>query len=84
MVLIMSVFPGFGGQKFIESVLPKVKRVREIIEKSGKNILLEIDGGITTQNVQTVIDAGANAIVAGSTVFNATDKVKTINELRGK
>ena len=84
MVLIMSVFPGFGGQKFIETVLPKVKRVREIIEKQDKEILLEIDGGITTENIQTVLDAGANVIVAGNTVFKAEDKAKTIKMLKGK
>lgn len=83
MVLIMSVFPGFGGQKFIESVLPKVKKVSEIISKLDKEILLEIDGGITEENVQTVIDAGANVIVAGSTVFKAQNKTETIKALRG-
>lgn len=84
MILLMSVFPGFGGQKFIESVLPKIKQTKELIEKSGKEILLEIDGGITEENVQSVIDLGANVIVAGSTVFKAKDKAQTINNLRGK
>ena len=81
--IILPVRPCFGGQKFIESVLPKVKKVSEIIAKLDKEILLEIDGGITEENVQTVIDAGANVIVAGSTVFKAQNKTATIKALRG-
>lgn len=83
MVLLMSVFPGFGGQKFIESVLDKIEQTKNIISKTGKDILLEIDGGITEENVKKVIDLGANVIVAGSTVFNAKDKKLTIEKLRG-
>ena len=83
MVLLMSVFPGFGGQKFIESVLNKIEQTKNIILKTGKDILLEIDGGITEENVKKVIDLGANVIVAGSTVFNAKDKKLTIERLRG-
>ena len=82
MILLMSVFPGFGGQKFIPDVLPKIEQARALIEKSGKDIDLEIDGGITLENVKLVKDAGANVIVAGSTVFNASDRAKTIKELR--
>ena len=82
MILLMSVFPGFGGQKFIPDVLPKVKEVRALIEKSGKDIDLEIDGGITLENVKLAKDAGANVIVAGSTVFNASDRAKMIKDLR--
>lgn len=82
MVLLMSVFPGFGGQKFISDVLPKVKEAREIIDKLGKNIDLEIDGGITLDNVKLVKEAGANVIVAGSTVFKATDRKQIIRSLR--
>lgn len=82
MVLLMSVFPGFGGQKFIPEVLPKIEQVAGFIQKHGLNIDIEIDGGITTENVKSVIDAGANVIVAGSTVFNASDKRKIISELR--
>ncbi len=83
MILLMSVFPGFGGQKFIESVLEKIETTKKLIEKTGKDILLEIDGGITEENVQKVIELGANVIVAGSTVFNAKDKKSTIEKLRG-
>ncbi len=82
MVLLMSVFPGFGGQKFIADVLPKVEETRKLINSTGKDIDLEIDGGITLENVKLVKDAGANVIVAGSTVFNQPDRAKIIKELR--
>jgi len=82
MILLMSVFPGFGGQKFIESVLPKLEETAKLIEKSGKKIDLEIDGGINKENIRLVKDAGANVIVAGSTVFNEKDRAKIIKELR--
>ena len=70
MVLIMSVNPGFGGQKYIESSTRKIAQLREIIEKKGLKTDIEVDGGINLDNVGTVIDAGANVIVAGSAVFN--------------
>lgn len=82
MVLLMSVFPGFGGQKFISSVLDKVKEVRAIIDASGKEIDLEIDGGITAENVAEVKAAGANVIVAGSAVFKAPDCAAMIRSLK--
>ncbi len=82
MILLMSVFPGFGGQKFIPSVLDKIKQVRDLVIRSGKDIDVEIDGGITLENVAKVKENGANVIVAGSTVFNAKDKAKTISDLR--
>lgn len=82
MILLMSVFPGFGGQKFIESVVPKLEQTANLIAKSGKNIHLEIDGGINKENVGIVKNAGANVIVAGSTVFNEVDRAKIIKELR--
>ncbi|MBR2498330.1 MAG: ribulose-phosphate 3-epimerase [Clostridia bacterium] len=82
MILLMSVFPGFGGQKFIPDVLPKIQQVAKLVEKSGKDIDIEIDGGITKDNVKLVKDAGANVIVAGSTVFNEPDRAKIIQELR--
>ena len=82
MILLMSVFPGFGGQKFIDYVLPKVKEADELIKLSGRDIDLEIDGGITLENVKACKDAGANVIVAGSTVFNQPDRAKIIKELR--
>ena len=82
MILLMSVFPGFGGQKFIPEVLPKIEEIAKMIQKSGKEIDLEIDGGITEENVRLVKDAGANVIVAGSTIFNQTDRAKIIKQLR--
>ena len=82
MLLLMSVYPGFGGQKFIPDVLPKIEQARKLIEKTGKDIDLQIDGGITKENVRLVKDAGANVIVAGSTVYNEPDRAKVIRELR--
>ena len=82
MILLMSVFPGFGGQKFIPDVLPKIEQVAKLVEKTGRDIDIEIDGGITKENVKLVKDAGANVIVAGSTVFNEPDRAKIIKELR--
>ena len=82
MVLLMSVFPGFGGQKFIESVLPKIKEMRALVDSLGKDILIEVDGGVTLENAADVVKCGANVLVAGSTVFNAEDKVATISALK--
>ena len=82
MLLLMSVFPGFGGQKFIPYVLDKISTAKSLIDATGKNIDLEIDGGITKENVNAVKKAGANVIVAGNTVFKETDKAKIIKELR--
>lgn len=69
MILLMSVEPGFGGQKFLDGSLERAKAIRQMIEASGRNIDLEIDGGITLDNVQEVLNAGVNVIVAGSAVF---------------
>lgn len=82
MLLLMSVFPGFGGQKFIPEVLPKLKEAAKLIASTGKEIDLEIDGGITLENVKAVKDAGANVIVAGSTVFKEKDRADIIRKLR--
>lgn len=82
MVLVMSVFPGFGGQKFIPEALDKLRQVKAIISACGKEIDLEIDGGVTEENVQAIKDAGANVIVAGSTVFKATDRADIIQKLK--
>ena len=83
MVLVMSVFPGFGGQKFIRESLDKLREIRAIIDKLGKDIDLEIDGGVTLDNAKEIIEAGANVIVAGSAVFNASDRAKAISTIRG-
>ena len=82
MVLIMSVYPGFGGQKYIESSTEKLRAAKAIINKSGLDVRLEIDGGITAQNVTDAISAGADTVVAGSAVFNAEDTSAAIRALR--
>jgi len=82
MVLVMSVFPGFGGQKFIPTALDKLREIRSIIDASGKDIDLEIDGGITPENVAAVKAAGANVIVAGSAIFKASDRAAAIAALK--
>lgn len=82
MLLLMSVYPGFGGQKFIPEVLKKVEQAAKLIEKTGKDIDLEIDGGINKENAKLVKDAGANVLVAGSTVFNEVDRSAIIKYLR--
>ena len=69
LILVMSVHPGFGGQKFISSAIDKLKSLRKEIDHSGREIELEVDGGINFENIQSVIDAGANVIVAGTTTF---------------
>ena len=83
MVLVMSVFPGFGGQKFISEVLDKCKQIRKIIDNSGKNILLEIDGGVNRETINSVIESGVDIAVAGSAVFKAKDIKEEINFLKG-
>lgn len=82
MVLVMSVFPGFGGQKFIPEALDKLRAVKAIIDESGKAIDLEIDGGVTGENVAEIKAAGANVIVAGSAVFKAADRKAMIASLK--
>lgn len=83
MVLLMSVYPGYGGQKFIEEVLEKVKKAREYAIKIGRpDMDIEIDGGVTLENCKTIREAGANVLVAGSTVFKSEDMKKTIADLK--
>jgi ribulose-phosphate 3-epimerase len=82
LVLLMSVNPGFGGQQFISSVLPKVSEVRRRIQASGKPIWLEVDGGIKTDNIAEVARAGADTFVAGSAIFGSKDYAGTIREMR--
>ena len=82
MVLLMSVFPGFGGQKFIENILEKIIEVRKFINDQNLNVLLEVDGGINFENCSIVKNAGANVLVAGSTVFSAVDRALAIRKLK--
>ena len=81
MVLLMSVNPGFGGQKFIESTLSKVKRLGEMIKRSGSKAIIQVDGGVTLDNCKQLFDAGAESLVAGSAVFGSADPKKTISEM---
>jgi len=82
LVLIMSVNPGFGGQSFIPGVLPKISQLRQMCDKRKLNPWIEVDGGLKTNNTWQVLEAGANAIVAGSAVFKADDYAKAINGIR--
>jgi ribulose-phosphate 3-epimerase len=82
MILVMSVNPGFGGQSFIPSSLDKLRAVRRIIDKSGRKIRLEIDGGVKTDNIRAIADAGADTFVAGSAIFGSGDYRSTIKAMR--
>lgn len=84
MILIMSVNPGFGGQKFIPSALAKLREVRERIRASGREIRLEIDGGVKGDNIREIAAAGADTFVAGSAIFGARDYRATIAEMRAE
>jgi len=82
LVLIMSVNPGFGGQKFIPGILPKIRTLRQMCDERGLNPWIEVDGGLKGDNTWQVLEAGANAIVAGSAVFNAPDYAIAIEGIR--
>lgn len=82
LVLIMSVNPGFGGQSFIESVVPKIRQLRQMCDERGLDPWIEVDGGLKGSNTWQVVEAGANAIVAGSAVFNAPDYAEAIRSIR--
>lgn len=84
LVLLMSVNPGFGGQSFIPSVLPKIRRVRELIDRSGREIRLEVDGGVKIDNIGSIAEAGADTFVAGSAIFGTADYRATIQAMRGQ
>ena len=84
LVLLMSVNPGFGGQQFIRSVLPKITEVRRRIAESGKNIWLEVDGGVKIDNIAEIARAGADTFVAGSAIYGSKDYAKTIREMRAR
>ena len=81
-VNLMSVNPGFGGQKFIPYTLEKIKQLRNMINERGLNVLIEIDGGVTLDNAKTIVDAGADVLVAGNTVFSSKDPKGTIAALK--
>mgnify|MGYP003497592029 FL=1 len=82
LVLVMSVNPGFGGQGFIDSALRKIERVRQLIDASGRDIRLEVDGGVKADNIRRIADAGADTFVAGSAIFGQRDYKAVIDAMR--
>lgn len=82
MVLIMTVNPGFGGQSFIGTMIDKIKELKALIDENGLNVDIQVDGGIKPSNVNEVVKAGANVIVAGSAIFNSNDIEATVKEFR--
>lgn len=84
MILLMSVNPGFGGQSFIPHTLDKLRAVRKLIDESGRNIRLEIDGGVKVDNIREIAEAGADMFVAGSAIFNQPNYKEVIDEMRAE
>jgi ribulose-phosphate 3-epimerase len=82
LLLIMTVNPGFGGQKFIESSLSRIRQAKEMIRAAAPEVLLEVDGGVTLKNIRSISDAGAEILVAGSAVFGSTDYAGTIGAMK--
>ena len=82
LLLVMSINPGFGGQKFLPLTYNKIRRAKEIITQAGAGTLIEIDGGVTMENAGDILDAGADVLVAGNTVFASSDPVETIKRLK--
>lgn len=83
MVLLMTVNPGFGGQKFIEGVLPKIRQVKELVNLKGLSVEIEVDGGVNEETARKCVEAGANVLVAGSAIYNEKDRKKAIEKIRG-
>jgi len=84
LILLMSVYPGFGGQKFIETTIDKIQDAKKLIETQSHHIFLEVDGGINHETIGKVAAAGANVFVAGSAIFGSADYAKTIQDFRQK
>lgn len=82
MVLLMSVNPGFGGQKFIEGTIDKLRALREMVERKNSRALIQIDGGVQAETAPRLVEAGADVLVSGSYVFKAADPIQTIHDLR--
>lgn len=82
LVLLMSVNPGFGGQKFIENTYSKIRKLKELITKTNSKTLIEVDGGVTLDNASMLVNAGADVLVAGNTVFSSNNPLLTINKLK--
>jgi len=83
-VLVMSVNPGFGGQSFIPAALRKIEKLRKLIDASGRDIRLEVDGGIKADNIRAAADAGADTFVAGSAIFGQPDYAEAIAQMRAE
>jgi ribulose-phosphate 3-epimerase len=84
LVLLMTVNPGFGGQKFIPSVLPKIRQVAQLVKERGRFVEIEVDGGINAETARLCIEAGANVLVAGSAIYNERDRAAAIRAIRGE
>ena len=82
MILVMTVEPGFGGQKFLETCLPKVRRAREAVSRSGLDVWVQVDGGVSAETIARCAEAGADVFVAGSAVYGADDAAAEIARLR--
>jgi ribulose-phosphate 3-epimerase len=82
MILVMTVEPGFGGQAFLDMVLPKIRRTRDLIDKHGLDLWLQVDGGISPETIERCAEAGADVFVAGSAVFNADEPDRMVDQLR--
>lgn len=82
MVLVMGVYPGFGGQRFIEATIDRVKELRKMIDETNSNVLIEVDGGVQQDTAPRLVEAGADVLVSGSYVFKAQDPYKTIKSIR--
>lgn len=84
LVLLMTVNPGFGGQKFIPSVLPKIRQVAQLVKEKGRFVEIEVDGGINAETARLCIEAGANVLVAGSAIYHERDRAAAIRAIRGE
>jgi ribulose-phosphate 3-epimerase len=84
LVLLMTVNPGFGGQRFIHSVLPKIERVAQMVKERGLNVEIEVDGGVNEDTAKLCVEAGANVLVAGSAIYNKKDRAAAIRAIRGE
>ena len=83
MILIMTVEPGFGGQKFLDVCVPKIRRTRELLDKHGLDLWIEIDGGVSADTIERCAEAGADVFVAGSAVYAADNPTAMVDQLRG-
>jgi ribulose-phosphate 3-epimerase len=83
MVLLMTIEPGFGGQEFMDLVLPKIRRARQLIARNGGDIWLQVDGGVSEKTIERCAEAGADMFVAGSAVFGTEDPAAAVAALRG-